>query len=66
LHYSALQHFKLILGYCYFFLYLLLLLAISDQVSESFATETQLSSSFFKFFPQFGEGAFFFEQVAHQ
>ena len=65
LHYSVFQHFKLILGYCYLFYYLLLLPAISDQVSELFATETQLSSSFFKFFSQFGEGAFFFEQVAY-
>jgi len=32
---------------------------------KPFATKTQLSSPPLKFFSQFGEGVFFFEQVAH-
>jgi len=35
-------------------------------VPELSATETQLPLSSFEFFPQFGEKAFLFEQVAHQ
>jgi len=66
LHHSTFQHFKLILGYRYPLFYLLLLPAISGQVPEPFAIETQLSSPPFKFFPQLVEGVFFFEQVAHQ
>ena len=51
LHYSTLQHFKLILGYCYSFLHLLLLSAISGQVPETFAIKTQLFFSSFQFCP---------------
>jgi len=65
LHYSTLQYFKLILGYCYFFLCLFLLSAILGQVPEPFATKTQLFSPSLKFFPQFGKGVFFFEQVTY-
>jgi len=40
--------------------------AVSDQVPKLPATETQLPLPFFEFFPQFGERAFLFEQVAYQ
>ena len=36
------------------------------QVPKLSITETQLPFPSFKFFPQFGERAFLFEQVAHQ
>jgi len=40
--------------------------AVSDQVPKLSVTEMQLPLSSFEFFPQFGERAFLFEQVAHQ
>jgi len=65
LHHSATQDFEFILGHCCPFPCFFLLPAISGQVPKLFATKTQLSSSPLKFFPQFGKGVFFFEQVAH-
>jgi len=66
LYYSTPQHFELILGNIYPLLSFSLVPAVTGQVPEPFTTETQLSSPSFKFFPQFGERVFFFEQVAHQ
>ena len=64
LHHSALQNFKFILGHFCPFPFLFFVPAISGQVPEPFAAPAELSLSPFQFYPQFGEGAFLFEQVA--
>jgi len=64
--YSTTQHLKLILGNNFPFFFFSFISAVLDQVPELSATETQLPLPSFEFFPQFGERAFLFEQVAHQ